>query len=131
MQLWVCLVPSPHVTHAKKKKWGRESQTDKQSDRGEGLENVNTTKILLGVVDRETQKVKSEHFKNCNETKKDFKCCKKKFPSAVGRATPSTPKDARGLIPETGNMLGDWKGELGCRVEGGVRVQMGLRLLSS
>lgn len=105
------------MTHAKKKKkkWGRESQTDKQSDRGEGLENVNTTKILLGVVERETQKVKSEHFKNCNETKKDFKYCKKKFPSAVGRATPSTPKDARGLIPETGNMLGDWKGELGCR----------------
>lgn len=84
---------------------------------------MNTTKIFLGVVERETERVKREHSKNCNETKKDFKYCKKKFPSVVGRAMPSTPKGARGLTPATGNTLGD--------VEGGAGVQMELRLLSS
>lgn len=58
VQLWVFLVPSPHVTHIKKKKRERDRQTDKQSDREECLENVNTTKILLGVVERETHRVK-------------------------------------------------------------------------
>lgn len=65
------------------------------------------TKILPGVVERETEIGKSEHFKNCSETKNDFKCCRKKTVALRGGQNNGFPsQDVHVLIPESVNMLG-------------------------